>query len=144
MQVCGPNAESGECKLSVVQQLSTMPSWMYKGGYCQDASPSCLPLDPWDTTDPFNAYASGNGERPVAPDAWWPDLTVSILMDGTACATELVDETCGSMARYMGRLVGWYTAGGFTDECGHFHESGLHYSWYGVSILNEVSTTLYP
>lgn len=58
----GPNAESGECKLSVVQQLSTMPSWMYKGGYCQDASPSCLPLDPWDTTDPFNAYASGRGE----------------------------------------------------------------------------------
>ena len=34
------------------------------------------------------------------------------------------------MARYMGRLVGWYTAGGFTDECGHFHESGLHYDWY--------------
>jgi hypothetical protein len=60
--VCGPNAESGECKLSVVQQLSTMPSWMYKGGYCQDASPSCLPLDPWDTTDPFNAYAAGKGK----------------------------------------------------------------------------------
>ena len=27
--VCGPNAVRGDCKLSVVQQLSTMPSWMY-------------------------------------------------------------------------------------------------------------------
>jgi hypothetical protein len=47
-----------------------------------------------------------------------------------AVVAELVDTSCGSMARYMGRLVGWYTAGGFTDECGHFHESGLHYDWY--------------
>jgi hypothetical protein len=47
-----------------------------------------------------------------------------------AVVAELVDTSCGSMARYMGRLVGWYTAGGFTDECGQFHESGLHYDWY--------------
>ena len=31
----------------------------------------------------------------------------------------LVDKSCQQMARYMGRLVGWYTAGGFEDECGH-------------------------
>ena len=41
------------------------------------------------------------------------------------------------MATYFGRLVGWYTAGGMTDECGHFHPSGLHYDWYGISVLNE-------
>lgn len=23
------------------------------------------------------------------------------------------------------------------DECGHYHESGLHYQWYGLSVLNE-------
>ena len=61
--VCGPNAAKGECKLSVVQQLSTMPSWMYEGGYCQDADPSCLPLageGAWNTTNPFSAYSNGN------------------------------------------------------------------------------------
>merc|ERR1712166_485702 len=57
--VCGPNAAAGECKLSVVQQLSTMPSWMYNGGYCQDATkaashwpvkaPGILPTDSIDT-----------------------------------------------------------------------------------------------
>jgi len=84
-------------------QLSTMPSWMYVGGYCQDGADSCLPVNPWDTTDPFSAYAAGGA---------------------------LVDKTCGEMARYMGRLVGWYTAGGFHDECGHWHESNLQYTWY--------------
>ena len=57
--VCGPDAVSGACKLSVVQQLSTMPSWMYKGGYCQDPD-GCLPDYPWNTTDPFSAYAGGS------------------------------------------------------------------------------------
>ena len=31
--VCGADAENGSCKLSVIQQLSTMPSWMYVDGY---------------------------------------------------------------------------------------------------------------
>ena len=26
-----------------------------------------------------------------------------------------MDATCGQMARYMARLVGWYTKGGFKD-----------------------------
>ena len=63
-----------------------------------------------DTTDPFDAYSAGGA---------------------------LKDKTCGEMARYMGRLVGWYTNGGMTDECGHWHESGLHYDWFGLSVLNE-------
>ena len=49
----------------------------------------------------------------------------------------LVDPTCETMARHIGRVVGWYTRGGFTDDCGHWHHSGLHYEWYGLSILNE-------
>jgi len=118
--VCGPNAAAGECKLSVVQQLSTMPSWMYNGGYCQDADPSCLPLageGAWNTTNRFNRYAAGHS---------------------------LVDASCGQMARYMGRLVGWYTNGGFNDECGHWHESGLHYDWWGLSVLNEDEHNVAP
>lgn len=30
--VCGPDAVNGKCKHSVVQQLSTMPSWLYVAG----------------------------------------------------------------------------------------------------------------
>ena len=111
--VCGPNAASGECKLSVVQQLSTMPSWMYTGGM----DPNDLPEDPWNTTDPFGKYAAGGS---------------------------LVDKTCGQMARYMGRLAGWYTNGGFKDECGHWHESGFFYKWYGLSVLNEDEHHIQP
>jgi hypothetical protein len=74
--VCGPNAVTGECKLSVVQQLSTMPSWMYVGGM----DPKNLPQNPWNTTDPFDLYGAG---------------------------TELIDPSCGQMARYFGRLVWW-------------------------------------
>ena len=103
--VCGPDAAKGTCTHSVVQQLSTMPEYMYVGG---DTNP--LPTYPWNTTDPFDAYKAGNA---------------------------LVDPTCKQMARYFGRLVGWYTNGGFTDECGHFHPSEFHYDWWGISVLNE-------
>ncbi len=41
------------------------------------------------------------------------------------------------MARYAARYVGWYTAGGFTDECGKRHTSNLHYDWPLLSVLNE-------
>ena len=85
--VCGSAAASGKCEHSVVQQLSTMPAWMYVNGYKQP-----LPANPWNTTNPFDAYGAGN---------------------------KLVDSSCAQMARYFGRFVGWYTAGGFKDECGH-------------------------
>ena len=80
-----------------------------------DATP--LPAYPWNTTFPFDAYAAGGA---------------------------LVDRTCGQMARYFARLVGWYTAGGFHDECGHFHPSKFHYNWYGVSVLNEDEHHIQP
>merc|ERR1719272_82213 len=115
--VCGPNAVAGECKLSVVQQLSTMPSWMYVGGFCPDASPDCLPINPWNTSKDWTDYTAGGA---------------------------LVDKTCGQMARYMGRLVGHYTNGGHTDECGHWHESGFHYNWFGLSVLNEDEHNIKP
>jgi hypothetical protein len=108
--VCGLDAVNGACKLSVVQQLSTMPAYMYKGG-CPNshnclpcANPlDCLPQYPWNTTFPFGPYGHfGNA---------------------------LVDPTCGEMARYVGRLVSHYTNGGHHDECGHWHPSGFNYTW---------------
>lgn len=30
-----------------------------------------------------------------------------------------------------------YTAGGHHDDCGHWHPSGFHYNWAGLSVLNE-------
>jgi hypothetical protein len=108
--VCGANATAGACKLSVAQQLSTMPSWLYVGGYCPSGNTSCLPSNPWETRDPYNSYNQGH---------------------------KLHDPSCQQMARYVARVVGWYTAGGFMDECDHWHPSDLHYQWQLLSILNE-------
>jgi hypothetical protein len=55
--------------------------------FCQfkDGFNGTLPPE-WDTMNPFSDYGKGS---------------------------ELVDQTCGQMARYLGRIVGWYTNGGF-------------------------------
>lgn len=34
-------------------------------------------------------------------------------------------------------MVSHYTAGGHHDTCGHWHESGFHYNWTVLSVLNE-------
>ena len=46
--------------------------------------------------------------------------------------------------RYFGRAVGWYTRGGFVDECGHNHTSGYFYNWHGLSVFNEDEHGLSP
>lgn len=111
--VCGPGAAEGACERSVVQQLSTMPSWLFVDGYDYEK----LPTDPWNTPDPFDVYTAGKA---------------------------LKDPSCEAMARYFARLAGWYTVGGFHDDCGHWHASGLRYPWYGLSILNEDEHHLQP
>ena len=52
--------------------------------------------------------------------------------------TELVDPTGKQIGDYFGRLVSWYTKGGFTDENGKRHESGNHYTFPYWEVLNEV------
>ena len=107
--VCGPDAAKGECqgRMSVIQQLSTMPSWMYHGGM----SLKDVPANPYiPTPGGHKQYEQGRS---------------------------LVDPSCETMAQHIGRVVGWYTAGGFHDDCGHWHASGLKYQWWGLSILNE-------
>jgi hypothetical protein len=52
--------------------------------------------------------------------------------------TELRDPSMKEVADYYGRLVSWYTQGGFTDEAGQFHSSGHHYKIDYWEVLNEV------
>ena len=52
--------------------------------------------------------------------------------------TELRDPSGKELGDYYGRLVGWYTKGGFTDENGKRHESGYHYTFPYWEVLNEV------
>ncbi len=52
--------------------------------------------------------------------------------------TELRDPSMKEVADYYGRLVSWYTQGGFTDEAGQFHSSSHHYKIDDWEVLNEV------
>eukprot|EP01051_Picozoa_sp_SAG22_P023385 SAG22_NODE_6010_length_916_cov_1.569155_1_plen_202_part_00 len=118
--VCGSDAAKGTCTHSVAQQLSTMPSWFYKGGFPHER----LDPDPW-------AYCGGAGDNCAPGDE--TGSSYKFYEQGSA----LVDETCEAMARHVARVDGWYTAGGFSDECGHRHVSGRHYNWTILSVLNE-------
>jgi Glycosyl hydrolases family 39 len=51
--------------------------------------------------------------------------------------TELRDPSGKELGDYLGRLVSWYTKGGFTDENGKRHESGYHYTFPYWEVLNE-------
>jgi hypothetical protein len=52
--------------------------------------------------------------------------------------TELRDSSGKELGDYYGRLVSWYTQGGFNDENGKRHESGNHYTFPYWEVLNEV------
>ena len=52
--------------------------------------------------------------------------------------TEFRDPSLKEVADYYGRLVSWYTQGGFTDEYGKRHDSGHHYKIAYWEVLNEV------
>ena len=108
LAVCGPGASLNfSCSHSVAQQLSTMPSWMYKGAW--PLPDGTVPQDPWQYKG-FSAYSVG---------------------------IELVDESCEPMAAYVARVVAHYTRGGHSDTCGHWHPSGFFYKWSVLSVLNE-------
>jgi hypothetical protein len=51
---------------------------------------------------------------------------------------ELCDPSGIEMADYYGRLVSWYTQGGFTDELGRRHESGYHFRFPWWEVFNEI------
>ena len=105
--VCGPDAVDGKCRHSVIQQFSTMPSWLYVNG----SDPNLIPPDPWQyhvtdcvsKTQPYADRCAGFGA----------------YNNGTT----LKDESCKPMAAYFARLVEHYTQGGHHDGCGHWHPS---------------------
>lgn len=72
-------------------------------------------------------------EKPVAYPAD-PDQATWDYEQGT----ELVDPSMKQVADYYGRLVSWYTRGGFKDEYGHEHTSDHHYKIDYWEVLNEV------
>jgi len=51
---------------------------------------------------------------------------------------DLRDPSRKELADYYGRLAGWYTQGGFTDEFGKRHDSGHHYKFDYWEVFNEV------
>eukprot|EP00908_Phaeocystis_cordata_P008310 Transcript_18968.p1 GENE.Transcript_18968~~Transcript_18968.p1 ORF type:complete len:605 (+),score=83.04 Transcript_18968:59-1816(+) len=84
------------------------------------------------STLPSWLFADGLPLNRTPADPWQPDL------DYGTTGGKLRDPTCGEAAQYVARLVGWYTAGGFMDECGAWHGSGYRYEWALLSVLNEV------
>lgn len=50
---------------------------------------------------------------------------------------QLRDTTGKELAAYYGRLLSWYTKGGFTDELGKYHKSGHLYKIPYWEVLNE-------
>ncbi len=67
----------------------------------------------------------------------YPDDPNQVIWDYTQ-GTELRDPSGKELGDYFGRLVSWYTQGGFTDENGKRHESGNHYAFPYWEVLNEV------
>ena len=67
----------------------------------------------------------------------YPDDPNQVFWNYTQ-GTELRDPTGKELGDYFGRLVSWYTKGGFTDENGKRHESGYHYRFPYWEVLNEV------
>jgi hypothetical protein len=72
-------------------------------------------------------------DRPVK----YPDDPNQVFWDYTK-GTELRDPTGKELGDYYGRLVSWFTKGGFTDENGKRHESGYHYTFPYWEVLNEI------
>ncbi|MGA7341952.1 MAG: glycosyl hydrolase family 39, partial [Terracidiphilus sp.] len=78
-------------------------------------------------------------EKPVAYPADPSKLTWNYIQ-----GKELRDATCGELAAYYKRVAEWYTQGGFTDELGQRHESGLHYTIPYWEVFNEIDVEHQP
>ncbi len=72
-------------------------------------------------------------EKPV-PYPADPDEPVWNYQQGS----QLRDPSMKELGDYYGRLVAWYTKGGFVDEFGKQHKSGHHFKIDYWEILNEV------
>ena len=66
----------------------------------------------------------------------YPDDPYGLCWDYNQ-GTQLRDTTMKELTGYFVRLFSWYTKGGFTDELGVFHKSGLYYNIPYWEVLNE-------
>lgn len=57
---------------------------------------------------------------------------------GYVVGSKLVDDSMQQLGDYYGRLVAWYTRGGFIDEYGLKRDSEHEYDWDYTEIFNEV------
>lgn len=76
------------------------------------------------STMPAWLYQGGSDINDCAKDPW-QFKGFADYNHGTA----LKNESCADFAAYFARVVSHYTAGGHTDSCGHWHESGFYYNW---------------
>jgi len=72
-------------------------------------------------------------EKPVT----YPDDPNQVFWNYTQ-GTELRDPSMKEVSQYFGRLLSWYTKGGFTDEYGKRWNSGHHYKIAYWEVLNEI------
>ena len=77
--------------------------------------------------------ASGCGDKPAGCVFNFSPLPAWML-DGSGPR----DHSGAEAGEYYSRIVGWYTKGGFTDECGVQRTSGLNFRWAVWEVLNEV------
>jgi hypothetical protein len=78
------------------------------------------------------------------PPTYPPPPTDPATIDFGYSAGAQLSVPVQTVADYYRRLVSWYTAGGFTDEYGRFHQSGHHYSLPYWEVLNEMEHGLSP
>ena len=69
----------------------------------------------------------------------YPD-NASLIDWGYPVGTVLLDNTMRDLGDYYGRLIAWYTNGGFIDEYGRKHISNYQYKWDYTEIFNEVNS----
>lgn len=87
------------------------------------------------STIPVWMFRTRPPEIPADPDqVFW----------GYNAGTRLKDTTGEEVADYFARLFSWFTQGGFTDELGKYHRSGLHYRIPYWEVLNEMEHRLTP
>ena len=105
--VQGGSSEHGNLGDAVIPNFSTPPTWLYSGTDWS-YSKECSQA---------NGCKSSGYEKGTAPASFHGGLT--------------------ALGDYYGRLLSWYTQGGFTDELGNRHTSGHHLNITTWEVFNE-------
>ncbi len=69
----------------------------------------------------------------------YPDNATAVDWDYPQ-GSQLIDDTMQALGNYYGRLMAWYTKGGFIDEYGQKHVSNYAYDWEYTEIFNEIES----